>query len=229
MRKFALFVLLLAFAGLANAQNVQLHYDFSSGRNYLTTTVEKFAPDAYGSTFFFIDFNHSAAGPTEAYWEIARELKKWDGPLSVHVEYNGGLNRVIPLAINNAYLLGGTYSWNAADFSKGFSVSAMYKMIQGNSNPHNMQLTGVWYLNMLAGKLAFTGFADFWTEKHTVSNDGFVSDFQDVGVVFLSEPQLWYNVNKAFSVGGEVELSYHFAGMAGFNVYPTLGVKWTFN
>lgn len=228
MRKFTFFVLLTVSALIAKSQNVQMHYDFSSDRGYVTTTVEKFAPDQYGSTFFFIDFNHSADGPTEAYWELARELKNWDAPLSVHVEYNGGLNRVIPLAIQNAYLLGGTYSWNAADFSKGFSISAMYKMIQGNDSPHNAQLTGVWYLNMLDGKLSFTGFADLWTEKHTVSNDGFQTDFQDVGVVFLSEPQLWYNINKSFSVGGEVELSYHFAGMAGFNVYPTLAAKWSF-
>lgn len=226
MKKFTLIIFFVVASLVAKSQNVQLHYDFSSDRGFLTTTVEKFAPDAYGSTFFFIDFNHSAHGPTEAYWEIARELKNWEGPLSVHLEYNGGLNRVIPLAIQNAYLLGGTYSWNAADFSKGFSVSAMYKMIQGNSSPHNTQLTGVWYLNMLKGKLSFTGFADFWTEKHLVFDD---SGSTEVGFIFLSEPQLWYNINKSFSVGSEVELSYQFAGMAGFNVYPTVAAKWTFN
>jgi hypothetical protein len=225
MKKFTFIFFLLATVTVAKSQNVQLHYDFSSDRGYLTTTVEKFAPDQYGSTFFFIDFNHSADGPTEAYWELARELKNWDGPLSVHLEYNGGLNRVIPLAINNAYLLGGTYSWNAGDFSKGFSLSAMYKMIQGNTAPHNVQLTAVWYLNMLKGKVSFTGFADFWTEKHLVFDEAGATE---VGFVFLSEPQLWYNLNKSFSVGSEVELSYQFAGMAGFNVYPTLAARWTF-
>lgn len=225
MKKFTFIFFLLATCLVAKSQNVQLHYDFSSDRGYLTTTVEKFAPDQYGSTFFFIDFNHSANGPTEAYWEMARELKNWDGPLSVHLEYNGGLNRVIPLAINNAYLLGGTYSWNAKDFSKGFSLSAMYKMIQGNTAPHNAQFTAVWYLHMLEGKLSFTGFADFWTEKHLVFDDAGATE---VGFIFLSEPQLWYNLNKSFAVGSEVELSYQFAGMAGFNVYPTLAARWTF-
>lgn len=226
MRKITLIIFLVAVSLLAKSQNLQLHYDFSSERSYLTSTLEQFKPDAMGSTFFFVDFNYSANGPIETYWEIARELKKWDAPVSVHLEYNGGLNTA--LQFNNAYLLGGTYSWNASDFSKGFSLSAMYKLIQGNSSPHNVQLTGVWYLNMLKGKLLFTGFADLWTEKHTVSNDGFVTDFQDVGIVFLSEPQLWCNLNKSLAVGGEVELSYHFAGMAGFKVFPTLGGKWTF-
>ena len=226
MRKFTLLIFLVTISLLVKSQNLQLHYDFSSERNYLTSTLEQFKPDAMGSTFFFVDFNYDANGPIEAYWEIARELKKWDAPVSLHLEYNGGLNTA--LQFNNAYLLGGTYSWNAPDFSKGFSLSAMYKLIQGNSSPHNIQLTGVWYLNMLKGKLLFSGFADLWTEKHTVSNDGFVADFQDVGIIFLSEPQLWYNLNKSFAVGGEVELSYHFAGMAGFKVFPTVGAKWTF-
>jgi hypothetical protein len=74
----------------------------------------------------------------------------------------------------------------------------------------------------LDGKLSFSGFADLWSEKHTVSNDGFKTDFQDASLVFLSEPQLWYNLNKAFSVGGEVELGYNFGGVAGFNVCPPL-------
>jgi hypothetical protein len=239
MRKLTLLFMFIVATMFASAQNLQLHYDFGADRGYLTTTLEKFAPDKYGSTFFFVDFNYDKKGPTEAYWEIARELKNWDGPLSVHVEYNGGLHTNVvsevlgiqvrnSFQINNAYLLGGTYTWNAANFSKGFSLSAMYKNIQGNDSPHNFQLTGVWYINFLDGKLSFSGFADLWSEKHTVSNDGFKTDFQDASLVFLSEPQLWYNLNKAFSVGGEVELGYNFGGVAGFNVCPTLGAKWTF-
>jgi hypothetical protein len=219
MRKLIIAFFASIFAIGVFGQNLQLHYDFGKGRSYLTTTVEKFSPDKYGSTFFFVDFNYSKSGPTEAYWEIARELKNWDAPFSVHVEYNGGLNRVIPLAINNAYLVGGTYSWNASDFSKGFSLSAMYKNIQGNTLPHNFQLTGVWYLNMLKGKVSFSGFADFWKEENT---------FLGTSFVFLSEPQLWYNFNKSFSAGGEVELGYNFAGVKGFNACPTLAAKWSF-
>lgn len=222
MRKFTFIVLLLVSAFVAKSQNVQLHYDFTSPRNYLTTTVEKFQPDAYGSTFFFVDFDYSANGPILAYWELARELKNWDAPVSVHVEYNGGMGGLgtgFPFQINNAYLLGGTYSWNASDFSKGFSVSAMYKNIQGNAKPHNFQLTGVWYVNMMDGKLSFTGFADFWKEN---------VPWQGTEFVFLSEPQLWYNINKTFSVGAELELGYNF-GATGFNAYPTVGVKWNIN
>jgi hypothetical protein len=226
MKKITIIIGLVVASMFVKAQNLQLHYDFGEDRNYLTSTIEKFAPDTYGSTFFFVDFNYDENGPKEAYWEIVRELKNWDAPFSVHVEYNGGLNT--SMQFNNAYLFGGTYSWNAVDFSKGFSLSAMYKNIQGNSSPNNVQLTGVWYLHLLEGKVSFTGFFDFWTEKHTVSNDGYVADFQDVDAVFISEPQLWYNINKSFSFGTEVELAYDFGGVAGFKACPTIGAKWSF-
>ena len=57
-------------------------------------------------------------------------------------------------------------------------MTAAYKLIQGHQNyageddAHNFQLTGVWYMNFLDGKLSFTGFADLWKENTTVSDDG---------------------------------------------------------
>ena len=235
MRK-STFMAVMAIASLpAWPQDVQLHYDFGKDRHYLTSTVEKFTPDTYGSTFFFVDFNYDKNGPQEAYWEISRELKNWNPPLLVHLEYDGGLHTNVitdnsrnSFQINNAYLLGGTYSWNASDFSKGFSFSVMYKYIQENSSPHNFQLTVVWHINWLNNKVLFTGFADFWREEHSVSNDGFTNNSQDVKYIFLSEPQLWYNLNKTFSVGSEVEFGYNFAGVADLNICPTLAVKCTF-
>lgn len=210
--------MLLAGIGLYAQTNLQLHYDFGAGRKYLTSTIERFKPDANGSLFYFVDMNYNADGPTEAYFEIARELKFWDGPLSAHIEYNGGLHHqtAFGFQINNAYLLGGTYSMNSKDFSKGLALSAMYKLIQGNGEPHNFQLTGVWYMHMLKGKLSFTGFADFWRE-----NTFLVSNY-----IFLSEPQLWYNFNKSISAGGEIEFGYNFAGQAGWKVCPTLAIKY---
>ena len=219
MRKLLIFIFLASAFSLFSQTNLQLHYDLGAGRNYLTSTIERFKPDTKGSTFFFVDMNYNADGPKEAYIEIARELKFWDGPFTAHVEYNGGLHhaqRETNFQINNAYLLGATYGFNNKDFSKGFSVSAMYKLIQGNIEPHNFQLTGVWYMHFLDRKISFTGFADFWREKNL---------FMNTSYVFLSEPQLWYNFNKTISAGGEVEVGYNFAGTAGLKICPTLAVK----
>lgn len=230
MKKNLTISFLLCCFLVANAQNIQMHYDFGhglydelDGRPKLTTTVEMFKPDKWGSTFFFVDMDYKNTGVAAAYWEIARELKFWEAPFSAHVEYNGGLNFV-----NNAYLVGPTYTYNSSDFSKGFSVSAMYKYIQKNTEPNNFQLTGTWYWHFLQQKLSFTGFVDFWREKNVLTGNEYV---------FLTEPQFWVNLNKFnfasddfnLSIGGEIELSNNFAGRDGFYCIPTLALKWSFN
>jgi len=230
-----LFVSLLTLGTFA--QNLQTHYDMGKDRGYLTTTVEMFRPDKTGNTFFFIDFDYGSNGvknsPSLSYFEIARCFKLGKSPFSWHVEYNGGLFRPAPAvgsSISNAWLTGVDYSWNASDFSRGFSLKALYKNIANttDSKPNNFQLTAVWYLNFAKGKMSFTGFADFWREGHTVSNDGFKTNFQSKEFIFLTEPQLWYNCTKKFAVGSEVEISSNFAGHDGFMINPTAALKYTF-
>jgi hypothetical protein len=229
MKKLVLVFIASFFAFGAFSQNIQTHYDMGDGRGYLTTTVEMFRPDKTGNTFFFIDFDYGSGGvensPSLAYFEIARCFKLGKSPFSWHAEYNGGFGqfKASPFngaySISNAWLTGVDYSWNASDFSRGFSLKALYKNIANtvDDKPNSFQLTAVWYLNFAKGKMSFTGFADLWREKTAFGK-----------MVFLSEPQLWYNCCKKFSVGGEVELSNNFAGMDGFKVMPTLGAKYTF-
>lgn len=212
------------------AQNLQVLYD--TGREQVTTTLEMFRPDAFGSTFYFVDMDYSPKA-IGAYTEIARELCFWQDTdwnwLSVHLEFNGGLST--GLSFNNSWLAGLTYSGHSADFSKTWSVSAMYKAIpgtiglKGGKQPHNFQITGVWGINFLNGWCSFSGFADFWREARM---------WQGTEFIFLAEPQLWVNLNKIpgmsnvpLSVGGEVELSSNFVEK-GFRVMPAIGAKWTF-
>lgn len=212
------------------AQNLQVLYD--TGREQVTTTLEMFRPDAFGSTFYFVDMDYSPKA-IGAYTEIARELCFWQDTdwnwLSVHIEFNGGLST--GLSFNNSWLAGLTYSGHSADFSKTWSVSAMYKAIpgtiglKGGKQPHNFQITGVWGINFLNGWCSFSGFADFWREARM---------WQGTEFIFLAEPQLWVNLNKIpgmsnvpLSVGGEVELSSNFVEK-GFRVMPAIGAKWTF-
>ena len=234
MKKLIVSLIMGVFLSVAsvNAQNIQLHYDFGnsiyeelSGRAKITSTVEMFRPDKWGSTFFFVDMDYANNEVASAYWEISRELKFWEAPFSAHIEYNGGLNY-----IKDSYLGGVTYSFNNKDFSKGFTLSALYKYINGNESPTNFQLTGTWYVNFGNGKYSFSGFADFWREKHT-DVKGNKHDFS-----FISEPQFWVNLNafkgidKDFnlSIGTEWEVSSNFAVMDGWYWNPTLALKWTF-
>lgn len=219
------------------SQNIQTHYDFGDGRSYLTTTIEMFKPDAWGSTFFFVDYDHNSEKsgvlsdkdqPSLSYFEIARGLKFWDAPVEMTIEYNGGLTNGTSLA--NAYLAGPAYSWNASDFSMGYTVKTLYKHIanQLNSGEFCWQLTGVWYYKLKltdSYSLSFNGFVDFWKEKQNffLNKQGETADY-----VFLTEPQLWFNFNEHFSLGGEVELSNNFGLHHGFKTCPTLGAKWIF-
>ena len=152
MRKLIFVAIFMALSSVASAQNIQLHYDLGhslyddlkgteefAGRPELTTTVEMFRPDGWGSTFFFIDFDYSS-GAKGAYWELAREFCFWQESklnwLSVHAEYNGGLSTSAG-SFNNSWLGGATYSGHSKDFSKTWSISMMYKYI-----PHTVNTAG---------------------------------------------------------------------------------------
>ena len=230
-------------------QDIQFHYDFGrllyqkegkslKNRPELTTTVEMFRPDSFGSTFFFVDMNYGPrssepgdgfedqGGVLGAYWEISRELQFWKVPVSIHLEYNGGLDvKPSNVVYNDAWLGGVTYTFASKDFTKTLSLSAMYKAIPRNPSPHNFQLTAVWNIWFWNKAFLFCGFIDFWRERRT---------WQGTDYIFLSEPQFWYNFNTIkgcekfnFSLGTEVELSNNFVGK-GFYAIPTVAAKWTF-
>lgn len=230
-----LFVIIVSIAALfavqqAKAQNVQVLYD--TERGCVTSTIEMFSPDAFGSTYFFVDLDHNPL-MTGAYWEISRELCFWQDTeyawLSAHFEYNGGMNTA--MSFNNCWLAGATYSGHSADFSKTWSLTASYKAIpgtiglNGSKQTHNFQITGVWGVSFANGWCDFSGFFDLWREARP---------WQGTKYIFMSEPQFWVNLNKVkgmenvnLSVGGEVELSANFVSK-GFHALPALGAKWTF-
>lgn len=229
----------LAFASTASAQtNLQTFYDL--GRGHVTTTLEMFKGDKWGDTFFFVDYdyNHSSApGVSGSYMELSRNLNFWQdsklGALSAHVEYNGGVGFG-----NSNFLFGPSYFMHNDDFSNTFTFSLLYKTFNGNaSSDVPVQFTLVWGMNNLFGVegLNFSGFADVWGENVSAWAEPVGSDkfLKKAGVVFISEPQIWYNVGKLvgidnLSVGGEVELSLNFAGYSGFYCRPCVGTKWIF-
>ena len=227
----------LAFAQTAKAQtNFQTFYDF--GRKHFTTTIEGFHQDKWGNTFFFIDydFNNKVDGkvisPNGTYFEIARCLNFWQNsalaPLSLQVEYNGGISTggtsIFP--INSAFLAGIDWFLHSKDYKNTLNLKLLYKHFVHMESFIPAQFTAVWGCQDLFGLtgVRFSGFVDVWTEGNSV--------------VILSEPQLWYNIGGLFgcpnfNIGGEVELSYNFGGLSyttgkNFNVMPCLGTKWVF-
>jgi len=206
------------------SQNFQMHYDMGEGRGYVTSTIEMFKPDKWGSTFYFADFDYDVGdvkGVSLGYLEISRALKFWESPIAFQVEYNGGLGQFAPGAayqIHDAWLSGVQYTWNNSDYSRVFTLQALYKYIR-DVHDVSFQVTGVWSMHFSERKYTFMGFADFWKQE----NPDFGTDF-----VFLAEPQIWYNATDHLSLGGEIEVASNFAATKGFKVCPTVGAKWIF-
>lgn len=238
--------------------NIQVFYDFGSEgtacanqrSNRVTTTLELFYADNWGSTFSFIDLDYAIHRndpnntPFMAYMEIARCLNFWQNSpakdLSVQVEYNGGVgvwkepgsNILHGYGINHAALLGLNYCLHTADYKNIFNIELLYKFIVDDYNKFRnaapVQFTFVWNCDdfCTAPGLSFSGFLDIWGQRTAAGQSW----------VMITEPQLWYNVGRWFkcpnlNIGTEIEFSYNFSGSTskGFMCNPCLGIKWCFD
>ncbi len=224
----------LALGATAQAQtNFQTFYDL--GRKHFTTTLEGFHQDNWGNTFFFIDYDYNnkdgntIISPSNTYFEIARCLNFWGdtalAPLSLQIEYNGGFGMAsntpaygqgTAFPVNSAFLTGVDWFLHSGDFKNTLNLKLLYKHFVKLPCNVPLQFTAVWGCQDLFGLngLRFSGFVDVWCEYDHV--------------VALSEPQIWFQLFDHFNIGSEVEFSYNFAGMNGFNVMPCIGTLWVF-
>lgn len=236
MKKTALlFILAWMGMGLA-AQNIQLHYDFGKHlykedigeRQDLTLTYETFKADALGSWYYFVDADFSKDGVIGAYTELSREFKIGQKGFAAHIEYDGGLSKAGGV-FQGAGLAGLAWNGHTADFTTTYSIQVLYKhffgqeQVANTTNYASFQITGVWSTTFGGGRWTFAGFFDLWREKNA-AGDGYL--------VFLSEPQLWYNLNRHVSFGTEVEVSNNFLYRSyppftneKFYANPTVAVK----
>lgn len=242
MKKLFLTASMVLVAIVAGAQNLQVHYDFGrhfyeteeGSRQSVTATFEQFKADNLGSWYYFIDLDIDRSGMRGAYTEVSREFNfakaSESSAFAAHLEYDGGLNRYG--SFQTSALAGVAWNGHSADFSKTYSVQALYKQFFKHNNGYGVnydayssfQLTGVWGLTFADKKVTFSGFIDLWRGEKA---DGHGQ------LVLLTEPQLWYNVNDKFSVGTEIEVSNNFVYpdvTTGKNFYvnPTLAVKYNF-
>jgi len=215
----------MAVAALtANAQNIQLHYDFGrniypdeeDGRQKVTVTVEQFKADKWGSWYYFVDLDLSNKFFKSAYTEISREFNFGKNcPFAAHIEYDGGLSEAAG-SFQHAALVGAAYNGHNADFSKTWSVQLMYKRFF-----KSYETTEAY------NSVTFSGFIDFWRgENWRPGKEG------NGMLVILTEPQFWYNVTPNISFGSEIEISnnfiYNFYNDKSFFINPTVAFKWTF-
>lgn len=236
-RLFIIAAIVLGFAAKANAQtNVQLFYDLGSDRKYATTTFEMFKADNWGDTFFFIDHYfaqkdqrdaHLGSAINGSYFEIERGLNFWQDSklkdLSLHLEYDGSSWGA------GIWCFGAKYFLHSADYRNTFTAALMYDLHYGVGKADvPVKFSGVWGMNDLFGLsgLTFKGFIDIWGNNSVFANG------ETAKVSILTEPQIWYNLAaigiENLNIGGEIELSYNFAGHQGFMCNPCIGTKWVF-
>lgn len=238
-KKNLLLVAMSTICTATYAQDLQLHYDFGrnlysnnqSTRPKVTLTYENFSADKWGSWYYFVDVDFSRKFTESAYTEVSREFNIGKNGFAAHIEYDGGLSSRGG-SFQQSVLLGGAWNGHNSDFSTTYSVQLMYKRIfksySYTSAYHSLQLTGVWSTNFCDNALTFSGFVDFWrTEKATHHGQ----------MTFLTEPQLWYNLNTHkeglnLSIGTECEISnnfiYNTTDDQSFFINPTLALKWHF-
>ena len=131
------------------------------------------------------------------------------------------------------FLFGTDIFLHSADFNNTFNFKVLYKTFSnGATSDFPLQFTFVWGMQDLFGVkgLRFSGFADIWGENVVNFMEGATKAQK---YVFISEPQIWYNIGQHLGIpnlhiGSEVELSMNFAGYDGFYARPCFGTKWVF-
>ena len=196
---------------------MQIHYDFTKNRKYVTTTLEMYKPDEYGATFWFADFDYNdnieSKSISLAYWEIARYLTiPSKTNLSASIQYNDGVMAGVG-GLGSIWLTGLSYSTNYSGFN--LSSDLLFRKKGGNNG---YQLTFVWFRTLLQNKLVISGYFDYWVSRFDSIND----------YVVLTEPQIWCNINNRLMVGSEIEISKNFLQSEDMKIYPTIAFKWIF-
>lgn len=234
MKKRFFFHLFLLYTTMAFTQEIQLHFDPRHAlhsdvapRNYFTVTFQGAINDKLGSTYGFIDmdFNQSKGNIGLAYLELKRDFRFGHFPLMAHIEFNGGVSRGrndSGFSIPNAYMAGVAYK----PFSNlNITTYLLYKYNAFKKSSNDIQLSCMWTSTFLKGKITLSGFVDVWTEnKDRVNATG------GKKIILLTEPQIWFNLSRHFSIGSEIEISNNFYAQYKNKVYvcPTIALKWTF-
>lgn len=220
--KISCLLIFILIATTGAAQNLQLHYDFRHDRKYVTSTLEMFKTDKLGSTFWFVDMDYASGDPNKSvslsYWEIARyfTLPIGNRSFSATIQYNDGNAVWGPL--HSVWLAGA--SWFVPVANGNVSVDCLFRRMDVSDAP-DFQATLVWFFPLLNEKFQFTGFLDCWTQDLAGAKK----------IIWLTEPQIWYQFSPNFAVGAEVEISKNFLYdlyLTKIKIFPTVGIKWIF-
>lgn len=218
--------------------NLQVYYDFGSvgtacanqRSNRVTTTLELFYPDAWGSTFAFVDLDYAIHPndpkntPFLAYSEIARCLNFWQKTaakdLSVQVEYNGGFgigkltdNTFYGYGINHAALVGLNYCLHTADYKNIFNFELLFKYVVDDYNMWRVKKSGKWVNqsgNLVPLQFTFVWGCDDFCTAPGLRFSGFLDIWGQKQSVYDYRTDTWTDPTKqSFVLISEPQLWYN--------------------
>jgi len=243
MKRLLFLSLALIATTLLPAQELQLHYDprhtldpSHNAHNYPTIYFQYFKDQDSGHAFikpgsFLLKIQTDLQGAghniSQAYIQISQSFRCWKPPVFLSLQYSGGLGVTDPKQysyyINNAFSLGLSYPFQW----KGAWLSAVldYKYIPYAKPTHDPLFTLYWWSGYFHYKLEFAGDFSAWTENKD-HGDAYTAGQRGKRFFFFAEPQLWYNINKTFSLGTKINMYYHInIPDDRFQTYPTLAVR----
>ena len=231
--------LLWSLATLAQAQQLQLHYDFRHSidpehnpRNFPSLSFEYFkSNDSTGSFLLKMqtDFNGVKSNPGQSFLQVSKNLRFWKPKVYLSLNYSGGLGVAPPAYgyyISNAFGAGLSYpfQWKGA----WLSANLMYRYNAFPKGSHDAQLNVYFWKGFFHYKLQAAGSIVAWTENRNQGTD-FTKNLSGKKFAFFGDPQIWLNVWKGLSVGSRINLFFHvYSEDNEVQVYPTLALRHQF-
>ena len=243
MKRLLFLPLALMAITTLSAQELQLHYDprhtldpSHNAHNYPSLFFQYFKNQDSGKSFikpgsFLLqakaDFQGAGHNISQAYIQVSQSIRCWKPPVFLSLQYSGGLGITEPKQysyyINNTFSIGLAYPFQW----KGAWLSAVlnYKYILYAKPTHDPLFTLYWWSGYFHYKVEFAGDFSVWTENKD-HGDVYTAGHRGKRFFFFAEPQLWYNIDKTFSLGTRIDMYYHINTPDDrFQVYPTAAVR----
>jgi len=237
-RLLRLLLIATATARIAQAQDLQLHYDWrhtvdprNNARDFPALTFKTFKALEFGSFLLKLEANLDGTqhNVSKGYLEVSQTVRFWKAPVYALGEYTGGLGLFDGASggvyIANAYLFGVAYPFRMN--GSWASASVAYKHTSFSRASHDPQATLYWG-RPLGKRWAFASTGVFWTQNRN-HGDEFTANLRGKEGAFLLENEIWWRAVGLVSVGSEVRVSRNvYANDGRLLVYPTLGVRYLF-
>lgn len=93
---------------------------------------------------------------------------------------------------------------------------------------HDIQLSLYWTKMFLQDNLSCSGNLVLFTQNKDIG-EPWTRNVNGKKIVLWGQPQIWFNLNKAFAVGSQITLYYNvYSYSEGILVYPAIGAKFKF-